>query len=84
MFISCYDKKMNSSLLGDQVALFFQKVTKFILIKETLTIKAFMSKEHSEKPVLKKDIANMFCHTEETIGREYFLQQRMKNAAKTY
>ena len=91
VFVSWYGKKMSSSLLGDQFASFFQRATEHNLIARrnrnitaTLVRKTFVSKVHSEKPGLKRDLANMLCHSEETAAREYFLQEKMKNVANTY
>jgi len=91
VFVSWSGRKMSSSLVGEQFSSFFQRATLHNLVDRknrhlttTLVRKSFVSKVHGEAPGMKRDLANMMCHGEGTATREYFLQEKMKNAAKTY
>lgn len=83
---------MSSSLIGDKFASFFQRAAACNLVERqsrkitaTLVRKSFVSKEHTETPELKKDLANMMCRSEETASRLYFfLQEKAKNVSKTF
>ena len=75
VFLSWNGNKMSSALLGDQFSSFFGKATQTNLDKRqkrklttTLVRKSFVSKIHSEKPALKKDLSNMMCHIERIAG----------------
>ena len=87
VFVNWNNRKMSSSLLGDRFTSFLKKATQHSLVSRwncrittTWVGKSLVSKVHKEKHQLKQDLANMLCHT----VNEYFLQQKMKNVAKTY
>ena len=91
VFVSLAGWAMSSSLIGDQFASFFQRATVCNLVEQqsrkitaTLVRKSFVSKVHTETPEIKKDLANLMCHSEETASRSYFLQEKTKNVSKTY
>ena len=91
VFVSWAGRSMSSSLIGDQFASFFQRATACNLVERqsrkitaTLVRKSFVSKVHTEIPELKKDLANVMCHSEETASRSYFLQEKAKNVSKTF
>ena len=91
VFVSWAGRAMSSSLIGDQFASFFQRATACNLVERqsrkvtaTLVRKSFVSKVHTEIPELKKDLANMMCHSKETASRLYFLQEKVKNVSKTF
>ena len=49
----------------------------------TLFRKSCTTKVHSSYPDMKRDLATLMNHKEETATRSYFLQNKIKTAAKT-
>ena len=91
VFVSWAGRPMSSALVGDQFASFFQRATTCNLVERqgrkltaTLVRKSFVSKVHGEMPELKKDLANMMCHSEATASRSYFLEEKAKNVLRTF
>lgn len=52
-------------------------------ISATLVRKSAVSKVHECEPDLKRDLANLMCHSEATAQKTYFLQEKTKKAGKT-
>ena len=45
-------------------------------ISATLVRKSVVCKVHTQKPELGKDLADLMCHSEDTVKRSYFFQEK--------
>jgi len=78
---------MSSSMVTTQLHSFWGKTVGHTSIKPrfnaTKVRKFAVTKVYGEKPEMKKDLAMMMCHSENTASKSYFLQNKTKQASKT-
>ena len=78
---------MSSSMMSAQLNSFWGKAVGHTQerprINPTLVRKSAVIKVHGQKPQLKRDLANLMSHSEDTARRSYFLQKKSKNAGST-
>ena len=81
-FLSWSGKRLSSSMVSAQLNSFWSKAVGHKQdrprINATLVRESVVSKVHKQEPGLKRDLANLLCHSETTAGRTYFLQEKTK------
>ena len=86
-FLSWSGKRLSSSMVSAQLNSFWGKAVGHKQdrprINATLVRKSVVSKVHKQEPGLKRDLANLMCHSETTAGRTYFLQEKTKKVGST-
>jgi len=86
-FVSWNGNQMSSSMVTTQLHSFWGKTVGHTSIKPrfnaTKVRKFAVTKVYGEKPEMKKDLAMMMCHSENTASKSYFLQNKTKQASQT-
>ena len=86
-FLSWSGKTMSSHMVTGQINSFWGKAVGHTedrpRISATMIRKTAVTKTHNERPELKEDLANLMCHSEVTVRKTYFLQEKAKNVSET-
>ena len=86
-FMSWSGKRVSSPMVSVQLNSFWGKVVGHTKerprISATLVRKSVVSKVHTQKLELGKDLAGLMCHSEDTAKRSYFFQEKNKKAGTT-
>ena len=87
VFISWSGSKMSSSMVAGQINSFWGKAVGHTQdrprVNANLVRKSAVSKVHQTRQDMRKDLANLMCHSEETAKRIYFLQEKNKKSGET-
>ena len=87
VFVSWSGNKMSSSMVSAQKNSFWAKAVGHmdnrLRDNPNLVRKSAVSKVHEKKKGMKKDLANLMCHSELTATRIYFLENKTKMAGET-
>lgn len=86
-FVSWNGNTLSSSMVTTQLNSFWGKTVGHTVEKPrfnaTKVRKFAVTKVHKEKPEMKKDLAQMMCHSEKIADKVYYFQEKNKNAYKT-
>jgi len=86
-FICWSGKRLASHMVTSQLNSFWGKAVGHTderpRFNATLVRKSAVTKVHNLKPELKKDLALLMCHSEQTAKKSYYLQEKTKNACRT-
>ena len=86
-FLSWSGKKLSSNMVTGQLNSFWGKSVGHTedrpRISATIVRKSAVTKVHNARPEMKKDLANLMCHSESTAKRTYYLQNKSKMASQT-
>ena len=84
LFISFHGKKMSSSMVTGQLNSFWQKsVGGGDRFNATKMRKVSVTKTHSTKPELKKQLSNLMAHSVGMAEKVYYLEDKTRQAAST-
>jgi len=86
-FISWNGKKLASFMVTTQLNSFWGKAVGHTedrpRFNATMVRKYAVTKVHNQKPEMKKNLALLMCHSDQTAVKSYYLQEKTKNACKT-